>query len=108
MKDYIYLLKAVRPAMATSGPTEREMAVLGEHAAYLARLTREGTLYVGGRTQDDDPIGIAIFRASSDEEAKAIMNGDPSVAKGIMTATLRPFNVAFLTGRATAEDRKSK
>lgn len=99
MKDYVYLLKPARPEMVTAGPNEREKAVLSEHGAYLTRLTQDGTLYLAGRTQEADAIGIAIFRASSDQEAKKIMNGDPAVAKGIMTATLHPFRVAFLAGR---------
>ena len=70
MKDYVYLLKPARPEMVTAGPNEKEKAVLGEHGAYLTRLTQEA-----------DSMGIAIFRASSDEEAKKIMNSDPAVCK---------------------------
>src|SRR5438034_4507132 len=94
-KEYLYMLKAVRPEMLTVGPTEREAAVLKEHAAHLEQLVRDGVLIIGGPTQERDPIGIAIFRASSDEEAKAIMNSDPAVAKGVMSGTLHPYKVAF-------------
>ena len=52
-------------------------------------------LILAGRTQEAAAIGIVIFRTSSDEEAMAIMNGDPAVANGIMTATLHPYKVAF-------------
>ena len=95
MNDYVYFLSAVRPEMVTA-PTEREMKILGEHGAYLDRLTKEGTILVAGRTQDTPPIGLAIFRAESDEAANAIMKADPAVANGIMTAKLHPFRAAFV------------
>ena len=97
MKEYLYLLRPVRAEMVTAGPNEREQKVLGEHVAYLTQLTKEGTLLVAGRTQEADSMGIAIFRAASDEDANKIMKGDPAVAQGIMTATLHPYSVAFGT-----------
>jgi hypothetical protein len=37
-------------------------------------------------------MGIAVFRAESENAARQIMNEDP-VKKGVMTATLYPFKV---------------
>jgi uncharacterized protein len=94
MNDYIYLLRAVRVEMATQGPTPEEGAILGQHLAYLQKLADEGALVVAGRTLDAPPLGLAIFRAESPEAATAIMNADPAVAKGLMTATVHPYSVA--------------
>jgi uncharacterized protein len=38
-------------------------------------------------------MGIAVFRAESENAARQIMNEDPAVKKGVMTATLYPFKV---------------
>ena len=95
MNEYLYFVKPVRPEMVTAGPNETEMQALGEHGAYLDGLVREGKLILAGRTLEADTIGIAIFRASSDGEARSIMNNDPAVVRGIMTATLHPYKVAF-------------
>ena len=38
---------------------------------------------------------IRISGHFSAEEAKAIMNSDPAVAKGVMSGTLHPYKVAF-------------
>jgi uncharacterized protein YciI len=47
-----------------------------------------------GRTlnTDESTMGIAVFRAESENAARQIMNEDP-VKKGVMTATLYPFKV---------------
>jgi uncharacterized protein YciI len=95
VNEYLYFVKPVRPEMVTAGPNELEMQALGEHGDYLDRLVREGKLILAGRTQEADTVGLAIFRASSDEEARSIMNNDPAVVRGIMKATLHPYKVAF-------------
>jgi uncharacterized protein YciI len=48
-----------------------------------------------GRTlnTDESTMGIAVFRAESENAARQIMNEDPAVKKGVMTATLYPFKV---------------
>jgi len=57
-----------------------------------------------GRTQDNSPrtFGIAIFQAESEEQARAIMNSDPAVRKGVMRAELFPFSIA-LAGEISAQ-----
>jgi uncharacterized protein YciI len=40
-------------------------------------------------------MGLAIFRAESEETARQIMNDDPAVRKNLMTATLYPFKVSL-------------
>lgn len=95
-KEYLYMLKAVRPEMVTAGPTQRETTILTQHSAHLQQLAKDGVLILAGRTQEAAAIGIVIFRTSSDEEAMAIMNEDPAVANGIMTATQHPYKVAFI------------
>jgi uncharacterized protein YciI len=75
----------------------------GHPVTYLQRLTTEGVAILVGRTltTDQDSMGIVIFKARSDEEARALMNEDPAVSKGVMSAKLFPFRIAL---QAAAND----
>lgn len=97
-KQYIYVVHLARPDMLTTGPTDKEMSALGRHTKYLDELTKAGKVYVYGRTQTSDAstFGIVIFDAASDEEANAIMKGDPAVAEGVFTANVYPYEIAYL------------
>jgi uncharacterized protein YciI len=94
---FVYFLKLVRKDTMKTGFTDSEKGVMGEHAAYHARLTKEGTEVLAGPTVDDDPVGICVFSAASIDEAKSIAGNDPAVAKGLMTVTVYPFQFAFGT-----------
>ena len=80
-----------------TGSTAEEQAVVAEHFAYLQDLTAKGRIILVGRTlnTDENTMGLAIFRAESEDEARRIMNDDPAVKKGIMSATLYPFKVVL-------------
>ena len=41
-------------------------------------------------------FGIVILEVNSEEEAIALMEDDPAVKEGIMTATIFPYRVALL------------
>lgn len=97
MQEFLYRLQLVRGDMLQTGPTAQEQAVVAEHFAYLQDLTAKGHIILVGRTltTDENAMGLAIFRAESENEARAIMNNDPAVTKGVMTATLYPFKVVL-------------
>ncbi|MGB9236793.1 MAG: YciI family protein [Terriglobales bacterium] len=97
MQEFLYKLQLARGDMLRSGPTEQEAAAVAEHFAYLQDLTAKGVIILVGRTQttDENTMGLAIFRAESEAAARQIMNGDPVVKKGVMTATLYPFKVVL-------------
>jgi uncharacterized protein YciI len=40
-------------------------------------------------------FGLVVFDADSEEEAREIMENDPAVANGLMTATLYPFKAIY-------------
>lgn len=54
-------------------------------------------LFTAGRTLDParGVFGIAILRADSEAEARAIMQNDPAVKNGVMHAELFPYRIAF-------------
>jgi uncharacterized protein len=97
LQEFLYKLQLVRSDMLQTGPTEREQAVVAEHFAYLQDLTTKGAIILVGRTltTDENTMGLAIFRAESEVEASRIMNSDPAVKNGVMTATLYPFKIVL-------------
>lgn len=98
MPEWLYVLTVTRLAMLTEGPDAREGAVLADHFAYLERLSADGTLVLAGRTLQNDAstMGLAVLRAPSEAAARAVMQADPAVRDGVMTAVLHPFRVALL------------
>lgn len=103
MKHYLYRIQPTRYEMLTEGSTPHEAEIIGEHFNYLQRLTNEGVAILVGRTltTERDTMGIVIFKARSDEEARALMNADPAVSRGVMSAKLFPFRIAL---HATGSD----
>jgi uncharacterized protein YciI len=97
MPEFLYRTQLVRGDLLRTGPTAAEQAVVAEHFAYLQDLTAKGAIILVGRTltTDENAMGLAVFRAESEDEARRIMNDDPAVAKGLMTATLYPFKVVL-------------
>jgi uncharacterized protein YciI len=97
MLEFLYKLQLVRGDLLRTGPTEAEQAVVAEHFAYLQTLNTKGVIILVGRTlnTDKNAMGLAIFRAESEDAARRIMNDDPAVKKSLMTATLYPFKVSL-------------
>ena len=101
MAEWIYFVHPPREDFVAT-ITEEEAAIMGgAHSAHLARLHEEGSLLLGGPTfgpgMND---GIAVIRADTEDDARAIMKADPAITSGLMTGELRPMRVAFLGTRA--------
>ena len=95
MQEFLYRLQAVRGNMLRTSPTDLEQAIVAEHRAYLQDLGAQGVMIFVGRTlnTDENAMGLAVFRAESEDVARQIMNDDPAVKRGVMKATLYPFSV---------------
>ncbi len=94
--QHAYKLRPTRPDMLETGPTEAETSIIEEHARYLRRLCDRGSVVFAGRTLTTGPESFGIVILEADEaEARRLMEGDPAVARGVMTATLYPFRVAM-------------
>lgn len=104
MNQYLYKIQPTRLGMLTEGPTPDEGRLVGEHFAYLQKLTTDGVVLLAGRTLDADAraFGIVVFLAASDEEARRIMDGDPAVAGGVMIAELFPYRIVLVSPNITA------
>jgi uncharacterized protein len=106
MNQFIYCIKPTRLAMLTDGPTEDEAAVIAEHFAYLERLVAQDVVLMAGRTMnaDEHTFGIVVFVAKSNQEATEIMQNDPAVSRGVMTAKLFPYHVALWSPKGPPSD----
>ena len=94
MSAFIYVLRAIRPAMV-GDPRPEEESRLGEHFEYLSRALDQGRLVLAGPCLDGE-FGVVIFRADTQEAARQFMEDDPAVRHGLMTAELHSFRVSLL------------
>jgi uncharacterized protein YciI len=70
------------------------------HFNYLKDLTEKGIVFLAGRTvnqpMSDEDFGIVILETDTIEEARNIMENDPSVKGKVMHAKLYDFSLALL------------
>jgi len=91
---FIYVLRPSREGLADA-PTPEEEARLEEHFQYLRSRLEEGRLILAGPCLDG-MLGVVVFRAETEEAARAFMDSDPAVRYGLMTAELHPFRVSLV------------
>ncbi len=98
MKQWIYFLKPARLEMVTEAPTPEETQAVSRHFAYLKDLTEKGVAILMGRTQnnDENTLGIVIFKAENESAARMIMENDPAVGAGVMRAVLYPYQITLM------------
>jgi uncharacterized protein YciI len=93
--QYIYVLNLVERLLDESNWTDKENSIVDEHFNVLQNLLEQKKLILAGRTLNYDPFGIVILEVGSEEEARSIMENDPAVRFGVMTAELYPYRVAL-------------
>jgi uncharacterized protein YciI len=74
----------------------REQHGVESHMGFMRRLHEEGLLVIGGPFLDDAddlPVGMAIIRAPSLEDAERIAVLDASLAAGLLRVRVRPWLV---------------
>lgn len=105
MNEYIYVLRVTRPAMLKESPTDEEASVVGRHFHYLKELTEQHIVLMVGRTQTEDERtrGYVVLQAPDDKAARDLMEGDPAVEEGVMSAELFPFKVALWNSQYSTE-----
>jgi uncharacterized protein YciI len=79
--------------------TDEEQAVWSAHFGRLERLVAEGVVVLAGPTLGPVNTGILVFEAADERAARQLLDEDPTVAGGFVTAELRPFRVSLLRGR---------
>lgn len=68
---------------------------LKDHQVYLQRLMEAKTLLFAGLFRDEPGGGIAVLDTTDEASARRIMEEDPGVQAGILTARLRPWLMVF-------------
>jgi len=92
--SFLVLLRPVREQMAFE-PNDEEARIVGEHYAYLQQLRADGKLVVAGPSiVPGDVFGIGVLDIDDEAEARAIVEADPAVTSGTMTAEIRPMRIA--------------
>ena len=98
-KQFIYVLKLIPRLLNEKSWTEQDGSIVGKHFRRLQKLHQEGKIILAGRTLNEtDPsqFGVVILEASTEGEARKIMEEDDAVKEKIMTAQLFPFSVALI------------
>ncbi len=94
---YILHLKKEAHIHDASSWTDKDKEIVATHFTYLQNLTKRGTVLMAGRSlaETTESFGIVVFQAEAEAEAQQIMDNDPAVLQGLMTAKLHPFRVAL-------------
>ncbi|WP_202977021.1 YciI family protein [Ornithinimicrobium flavum] len=95
MAQWIYFLHPPREHFADT-MTPQEESVFAEHFAHLQRLTEQGVVILAGPTLGPVNTGITVFEAPDETAARALMESDPAIARGVVTGELREMRVALL------------
>jgi uncharacterized protein YciI len=98
MAEWIYFIHPPRENFAET-MTEEEIEVWSVHFERFQRLLAEGVIVLVGPTLGPKNTGIAIFEATDEDAARALMNEDPVIAGGYADGELRPFRISLLRGR---------
>lgn len=78
-------------------PKEEEDLIMSDHFQYLKFLLEQKKLYLAGPTLiPEDPFGVIIIEAQTEEEARNLIKNDPSVKAGIQEiADFRPIRLSL-------------
>ncbi len=93
---YVYKLIAPRPSFAMD-MSEAETAVMAEHAGYWQPFIDEGRVVVFGPVVDSSGTwGLAVVKADSADEVKALGEQDPAVTSKTCTFDVGTMPVTIL------------
>ena len=95
-QHYYAVIKPYRQDFITN-PKEEEEKIMSDHFFYLKSLLEQKKIYLAGPTLiTEDPFGLIILEVKTVEEAKELLENDPSVKSGIQKiADLRPIRLSL-------------
>ena len=85
-----------RRFLARAGEEERD--VFRRHGEWIQARYAEGRVRFAGRCFDG-PFGLVVLEAETEDEARGLMEADPSVLAGVQTAELYPFRTFLVRDR---------
>ena len=88
MKGYVLVLLSTGPD--TADTKEEQTEIFMGHLNNINKLADEGTLILAGPIgkNENQYRGLFVLNVKSTDEAKIILQSDPAVAKGILSAAL--------------------
>jgi uncharacterized protein YciI len=94
MGHYISMMRPGRPDLQGS-MTAEDRDVFGRHVDYLKDQFAAGAIVFAGPSveENEEHFAIVVLSADSKGKAKAIMDGDPAVAAGLLTSHVTEFEV---------------
>jgi len=96
MKSWLIRLIPPRPTFMDDA-TPAEQALMEQHFAYWKDQNAKGVCIFGGPVLDSKgPWGLLVVRAASEDEARALGSGDPSVKGGMNKIEVAEIRVAFV------------
>jgi uncharacterized protein YciI len=96
MKSWLIRVIPPRPTFDKDS-TPAEDALMDQHFAYWKDLNDKGICIFGGPVLDPKGVyGIIVVRAATEDEAKALAAGDPSVKAGLNKNDVAQMVVAFI------------
>jgi uncharacterized protein YndB with AHSA1/START domain/uncharacterized protein YciI len=102
--NFIVQLHGTRPDWPEN-LTEHEERVMQEHYSWLVNLMHERRMLLAGPT--DGLYGLIVLEVEHEEEARQLMEREPSVVAGVHAYTLHPFVASLLYGRDTLPETES-
>jgi len=96
INHYYAIIKPYRQDFITN-PKENEDKIMGDHYCYLKSLLKQKKLFFAGPTLiPEDPFGLIILETETAEEAKNLLESDPSIKAGIQKIEdLRPIRLSL-------------
>jgi uncharacterized protein YciI len=100
--EFAYLVRPAFDQRFVATATDQQRAVMQEHGSWLEARYAEGRVRFAGRCYDG-PFGLVVLDAVNEEDARKLMEADPSVRSGVQNAELYPFRT-FLARERERED----
>ena len=96
MQHFYTVIKPYRQDFITN-PKEEEEEIMSNHFEYLKSLLKQKKLFLAGPTLiPEDPFGIIILEVETEEEAKKLLESDPSIKLGIQKIEdFRPIRLSL-------------
>ena len=96
MKTWLIRIVPPRPTFAEDA-TQAEEALMEQHLAYWKDLSDKGLWLFGGPVLDPRGVyGILVVQAATEDEARALGNGDPAVKAGVIKIEVAEMRVVFM------------
>jgi uncharacterized protein YciI len=92
-QTFVYVLRLVERLHDDKAWSTADQQAVGAHFQRLKDDTAARKVVFAGRTMEpgDKTMGLVVFEAANDAEAKAYAESDPAVTGGVMTVTVHPF-----------------